>query len=108
VVNGITKGWAIKWRANGWKLSKRRRAENVDLWEQLLALCEQHEVEFRWVRGHAGNPDNERCDRLAVEAAARPNLPADMAFEAGETQEPSLMLFSRQRGPASLEEPDAE
>lgn len=96
VVNGISKGWAAKWQANGWKLSKKRKAENVDLWEQLLELCEQHEVEFRWVRGHAGNPDNERCDHLAMEAAARPNLPPDAAFEEGRTQEASATLFSMQ------------
>jgi ribonuclease HI len=94
VVNGVTKGWAKKWQANGWKLSKKRKAENVDLWEQLLALCEQHDVEFHWVRGHAGNPDNERCDQLAMQAASRPNLPPDAAFETGETQEASLSLFS--------------
>jgi ribonuclease HI len=94
VVNGVTKDWARKWQANGWKLSKKRKAENVDLWEQLLALCEQHTVEFRWVRGHAGNPDNERCDRLAMQAASRPNLPADTAFETGDTQDASVSLFS--------------
>jgi ribonuclease HI len=94
VVNGITKGWAKRWQANGWKLSKKRKAENVDLWEQLLALCSQHEVEFRWVRGHAGNPDNERCDQLATQMALQPNLPPDAAFEAGETQEASKTLFS--------------
>jgi ribonuclease HI len=94
VVNGITKGWAKKWQANGWKLSKKRKAENVDLWEQLLALCQQHDVEFRWVRGHAGNPDNERCDQLAMQAASRPNLAPDIAFETGETQEASVSLFS--------------
>ena len=94
VVHGITKGWAKKWQANGWKLSKKRKAENVDLWEQLLALCEQHAIEFRWVRGHAGNPDNERCDQLAMQAASRPSLPPDTAFETGETQEASMTLFS--------------
>lgn len=94
VVDGITRGWARKWQANSWKLSKRQKAENVDLWEQLLALCEQHDVEFRWVRGHTGNPDNERCDRLAMQAASRPNLSPDAAFETGETQEASAALFS--------------
>jgi ribonuclease HI len=94
VVDGITKGWAQKWQANGWKLSKRRKAENVDLWEQLLALCEKHTVEFRWVRGHAGNPDNERCDRLAARVASKSNLPPDAAFEAGETQMAAKTLFS--------------
>ena len=56
VVNGITKGWAKRWRSNGWRLSDKRPAENVDLWEQLLELCEKHTVGFEWVRGHSGNP----------------------------------------------------
>jgi ribonuclease HI len=94
VVNGIAKGWARKWQPNGWKLSKKRKAKNVDLWEQLLAQCEQHSVEFRWVRGHAENPANERCDQLAMRAASRPNLSPDTAFETGETQESSAALFS--------------
>jgi ribonuclease HI len=94
VVDSMTKGHAKRWQADGWKLSKRRKAENVDLWEQLLALCGQHDVEFRWVRGHAGNPDNERCDQLAMAAASRTNLPPDAAFEEGKTQEASATLFS--------------
>jgi ribonuclease HI len=57
-------------------------------------LCEQHDVEFRWVREHAGNPDNERCDQLAMQSASRPNLPPDAAFETGATQEASVSLFS--------------
>ncbi|MDY4192669.1 MAG: ribonuclease HI [Oscillospiraceae bacterium] len=66
VVNGIEKGWAKKWRANGWKKSNREPALNADLWQELLALCETHQVSFCWVKGHAGHPENERCDRLAV------------------------------------------
>ena len=94
VVNGITKGWARKWQANGWKRTKKEKADNVDLWEQLLDLCERHDVELKWVRGHAGNPDNERCDQLATEASMRRGLPADTAFETGKTQEASQSLFS--------------
>jgi ribonuclease HI len=85
VVDGITKGWAERWRANGWERGGEEQAENVDLWARLLELCDQHEVELRWVRGHAGNPDNERCDQLAGEAAREPNLPPDRGYEAGET-----------------------
>ncbi|MDD2954975.1 MAG: ribonuclease HI [Oscillospiraceae bacterium] len=66
VVNGIEKGWAKKWRANGWKKSNREPALNADLWQQLLTLCETHQVTFCWVKGHAGHPENERCDQLAV------------------------------------------
>lgn len=81
VVNGIMLGWAKKWRANNWMRNKKDKAENPDLWEQLLALTEQHQVEFRWVRGHAGNQENERCDQLSVEASQGSNLPIDHVYE---------------------------
>ena len=66
LIDGITKGWARSWRAKGWKKSDGKPALNVDLWEQILTLDEYHEIEYIWVKGHAGNPNNERCDRLAV------------------------------------------
>jgi len=72
VVNGVMKGWARRWRGNGWRRNKQELAENPDLWEQLLQLCDKHCVRFEWVRGHAGNSENERCDQLAA-AAAREN-----------------------------------
>lgn len=81
VVDAIEKGWAAKWKANGWMRNKTDKAVNPDLWEQLLQLCKQHKVEFIWVRGHAGNVENERCDQLAVAAAQQPNLPVDAAYE---------------------------
>ena len=56
-------------------------AENHDLWEQLLVLCEKHSVRFEWVRGHDGHPENERCDELATAAARQPGLPADQQYE---------------------------
>ena len=90
VVNGITKGWAKRWKANHWMRNKEDRAENSDLWMQLLKLCDQHEVEFVWVRGHAGSPENERCDRLSVAAARQGNLPADEFYERSRTYNPSL------------------
>ena len=71
VVNGIEKGWARKWRANGWRKSDKSPALNADLWEKLLELLERHHVRIVWVKGHAGHPENERCDALAVEAALR-------------------------------------
>lgn len=82
VVNGMTKGWAERWQAQGWKLNDDQDVKNVDLWQQLVELCQQHDVEFRWVRSHTGNPDNERCDQLAVAAARRQDLAADEAYEA--------------------------
>ncbi len=67
IIDAIQKGWAKKWQANGWMRNKKDPALNPDLWEKLLHLLEQHEVNFVWVKGHAGHPENERCDRLAVE-----------------------------------------
>ena len=80
VVDGIAKGWAERWRANGWKRNKKEKAINPDLWGQLLDLCNEHEVEFKWVQGHAGNPNNERCDELAVQAATGNDLPVDTGY----------------------------
>ena len=66
LIDGITKGWARSWRSKGWKKSDGKPALNVDLWEKILELDDYHEIEYIWVKGHAGNPYNERCDRLAV------------------------------------------
>ena len=80
VVDGMSKGWARRWRDNGWRRNPREMASNPDLWQALLTLNDEHDVKFRWVRGHAGNPDNERCDRLAVAAAKQHNLPEDKGY----------------------------
>lgn len=80
VVDGITKGWAKNWRRNGWRKSNGSPALNPDLWARLLTLCERHNVQFIWVKGHAGNPGNERCDQLATQAAARQDLPLDEGY----------------------------
>ena len=66
VVDSVTKGWAKGWKAKGWIKSDKKPALNVDLWEKLLDLLEVHNVRFVWVKGHAGHPENERCDQLAV------------------------------------------
>ena len=81
VVYGINKGWAKRWKANGWMRNKTDRAENADLWEQLLELCDKHDVRFKWVKGHAGVPENERCDKLAVQVASKRGLPPDKVYE---------------------------
>ena len=81
LVNAIEKGWARRWRANGWMRGNKEKAVNPDLWERLLALCETHNVRFEWVRGHAGHPENERCDALATSAAGSQNLAIDEAYE---------------------------
>lgn len=67
VVNGITLGWAKAWQQNGWRKKDHKPALNPELWETLLSLLEQHEVRFEWIKGHAGHPENERCDKMAVE-----------------------------------------
>lgn len=81
VVDAIVKGWAARWRANQWMRNAENRAENPDLWQRLLDLLKTRKVEFRWVRGHASHPENERCDRLAVQAAHGRDLPEDPGFD---------------------------
>lgn len=83
LVEAMEKGWALRWRQDGWRRSKREMALNTDLWEVLLALSEQHTVAFRWVRGHSANPENERCDSLATTAASGSTLLPDEGYERG-------------------------
>ena len=85
LVNGLERGWAKRWRANGWKRNKREKAINPDLWERLLILSENHEIEFKWVRGHAGIPENERCDELALDAAHHKDLQIDSGYQGNPT-----------------------
>ena len=66
VIDAITKGWVYSWKRNGWRKADKKPALNIDLWEQLLPLVERHQMEYVWVKGHQGHPENERCDRLAV------------------------------------------
>ncbi|NJK37787.1 MAG: ribonuclease HI [Oscillatoriales cyanobacterium RM2_1_1] len=81
LVNAIMKGWAKRWRTNGWKRNPKEAAKNPDLWQRLLDLCDKHDVKFVWVRGHAGNIENETCDRLAVQATKQINLPPDSGYQ---------------------------
>lgn len=92
VVNSISKGWAKKWQTQGWMRNDKERAESPDLWAQLLELCNQHNVEFQWIKGHNGTKENERCDQLAMEATQKKNLPADIGFENGKSEN-SVKLF---------------
>lgn len=64
--DGLLKGWAASWRKNGWKKADKKPALNSDLWEELLNLSEIHNLDIVWVKGHAGHPENERCDELAT------------------------------------------
>ena len=81
VVDTLTKGWVESWKRKQWWHSRTERVPNRDLWERLAGLCEKHQVEFRWVRGHAGVAENERCDQLAMAALRQPNLPVDEGYE---------------------------
>mgnify|MGYP006443130299 CR=1 FL=1 len=76
VVNAVEKGWVFNWAKKGFKGKK-----NPDLWRRFLEIYPKHKPELKWVKGHAGIPENERCDRLAVEAAQQPDLPPDEAYE---------------------------
>ncbi len=80
LVKAMSRGWAQRWRAKGWQRNKREKALNPDLWERLMQLCEHHEVQFSWVKGHAGTLENTRCDELALQAAQQPNLPGDEGY----------------------------
>lgn len=66
VCDAVTRGWVYGWRAKGWIKADKKPALNVDLWEKLLPLLEYHDVTWHWVKGHAENEKNNRCDRLAV------------------------------------------
>ena len=67
VCDGMNNGWARSWQQNGWRKKDKKPALNPDLWQQLLDLCDTHEVTFEWIKGHDGHSENERCDKLAVE-----------------------------------------
>ena len=67
VTDAVNQRWVYAWQKNGWRKADRKPALNADLWQRLLPLLEKHEVTFVWVKGHDGHPENERCDRLAVQ-----------------------------------------
>jgi ribonuclease HI len=68
VKDGITR-WIFGWQKNGWKTADRKPVKNAELWQELLTAIKPHRIEWKWVKGHAGDPDNERADRLASDAA---------------------------------------
>ena len=80
VVNAFNRHWIDSWRKKGWKKSDKTPVKNVDLWERLLAAMEMHDVIYEWVKGHAGHPQNERCDELASDAAEGKKLLTDPQF----------------------------
>lgn len=82
VVEAVEKGWAKKWRANGWRKADKTPAVNSDLWSRVLNVMEKHKVSFKWVRGHASCEGNNRCDELAVAASKAPGRIPDTGYEA--------------------------
>ena len=71
VIDAITKGWVYSWKAKGWRKADKSPALNVDLWEKLLVQLDRHQMTYQWVKGHAGHPENERCDKMAVAQCQR-------------------------------------
>lgn len=104
LVEGITLGRAERWRSKGWKQSKTRPTPNADLWARLLAVLQRRTVSWEWLPGHAGHPENERADRLAVQAAGQRDLPADEGYEAAES---ALSQESRGGQPGLFDSPAA-
>jgi ribonuclease HI len=81
LVDAVSLGWAKKWQANGWKRNQKEFAKNPDLWQEILDLCQKHQVDFVWVKGHAGIEENERCDQLAVAAIKKNDLLVDVGYQ---------------------------
>lgn len=81
VANAFNQHWIEGWRRRGWKTASKQPVKNVDLWQRLLAAMDGHEVSWTWVKGHAGHPENERCDELATTAADGANLLVDEGFD---------------------------
>ena len=81
VVKAFTEGWLEGWIKKGWRRGKNEPVKNTDLWKRLLKAMEPHQVTFRWVKGHDGHPENERCDRLAASAADGEGLLKDEGLE---------------------------
>lgn len=79
VKNGINQ-WIHNWKRNGWKTSAKKPVKNVDLWKRLDASVQKHNVDWKWVKGHSGHPENERCDDLARDAAGSDQLIEDKGF----------------------------
>ncbi len=93
ISDAIQLGWVDIWRAKGWRRTGKGKLLNPDLWKELVELLDQHQVELIWVKGHAGHPQNERCDRLAVQAAQQKNLLIDSGYETSQKdtrQQPGL------------------
>ncbi len=89
LINAVNQNWLSKWESKGWMRNNKDKVINPDLWKQLMIELPKHNIEFIWVEGHAGIPENERCDVLSKQAAQMPNLPTDTAYE--HETEPKLL-----------------
>ncbi len=83
LIDAISKKWIEGWKKRGWQTADKKPVKNQDLWLLLLAAIGSHKIDWRWVKGHAGHAENERCDELANIAVAGRNLMEDAGFEAG-------------------------
>ena len=87
LVDAMNKGWLRSWKSRRWSRANNQYLKNADLWKRLDAATTSHEVSWKWVKGHAGHPENERCDTLADSAARSSKLPPDDAFLAEEARQ---------------------
>ncbi len=81
VVDSMDKGWLFGWKKKGWSRGPKKPLKNADLWKRMDLATQGHDISWKWVKGHAGIPENERCDELANEAAESPNKPVDEGFK---------------------------
>lgn len=101
VVDAMQNGWPERWHANGWRKADGEPTLNPDLWARLWELCQKHTVEFNWIKGHAGHPENERCDFLARQKAAQPDLPPDPGYLPKEVSPQASFEFAKTTNPVS-------
>lgn len=81
LTDSVNQGWIEKWKSNNWYRTKNEKAKNLDLFKRLDIQMQRHKIEFVWVKGHAGHPENERCDQLATSAINGENLIEDVIEE---------------------------
>ncbi len=93
VVNTINKGWLNAWKSNGWKTAAKKEVKNIDLWKQFLESYSPKKVTFKWVKGHAGDKYNERCDLLSNKAIEEESFVSDSGYEKKSPPEEQISLF---------------
>jgi ribonuclease HI len=81
LVDTMSKGWLYGWKKKGWSRGPGKPLKNTDLWKRMSEVIRDHDITWKWVKGHAGHPENERCDELATAAADRPSNPPDTGFK---------------------------